>query len=96
MYCKIFVYINGVAWRRKVGRGTKKKERKVVNESGVWGRLGVLPQNIFYRNRYEISILGISKHVEWHIPAVPQQEGRWYLCNMHNLIVIRFKNNIYM
>ena len=42
--CKIFVYISGVAWRRKVGRGPhKKKERKSCIESGVWGP----PQKFF-------------------------------------------------
>ena len=47
--CKICVYISGVAWPRKVwgGGATKKKERKSCIESGVWGRLGVLPQIFF-------------------------------------------------
>ena len=46
---EIFVYISGVAWRRKSGEGvTKKKERKSCIESGVWGRLGVLPRKFFF------------------------------------------------
>ena len=32
---EIFEYISGVAWRRKVGRGHKK--RKSCIESAVWG-----------------------------------------------------------
>ena len=45
--CKIFAYISGEASRRKVGGGTKKKERKSCIESGVRGRLGALPQKCF-------------------------------------------------
>ena len=29
------------------------------------------------------------------IPVLPQQEGRWHLSNMHNLIVIKFENYKY-
>ena len=59
--CKIFVYISGVAWRRKVGRGHKKKERK---KKLVWKLgLGVLPRNFLQKKVRNLAILGISRHV---------------------------------
>ena len=39
------------------------------------GGLGVLPQKIFTELGTRLAILDISRHVEWHIPVLQQQEG---------------------
>ena len=53
---------------------------------------------MFYRNRFEIrqfyAFLDTSNDII--IQVLPQQEGRWYLCNMHTLTVIRLENYICM
>ena len=43
--------------------------------------------------------LGNSRHFytrQVTISVLPQQDGRWHLCNMHNLIVIRFENYMHV
>ena len=39
------------------------------------------PENFYTELGKNQAIPGISRHVELHIPVLPQQEGRWYLCN---------------
>ena len=51
---------------------------------------------VFLTHIQKRAILGICRHVDWHIPVLPQRESRWHLCNMHNLIVIIFENYYYV